>query len=72
MQRMKISIMQVKETDRMEGMSMRKIISRFFASLNSSRNTPDKPAGFAEPAHSTTPEPQAHYKWWGDDRYEPV
>ncbi len=75
MQRSKISIMRGQEVEpiRIEGgMSMRKVISRFFARLYGSQDRPALAANMAEPDTSTDSEGTTHYKWWGDDRYEPV
>ena len=75
MQRSKISIIcgQEAETIRIEGgMSMRKIISRFFERLSCSQGKYVPSAAMAEPDTSTDPEGTTRYKWWGDDRYDPI
>jgi hypothetical protein len=55
-----------------KGIDMRAIINKVFAYLNNSKNKHDLFLDKAERDNATAHETGAHYKWWGDDRYEPV
>lgn len=75
MQRLKVSDTEGYEEDiiRMEeGISMRMIINRFFDNLKLSMKSRDKSQNTSEASGTSLPGKEIHYKWWGDDRYEPI
>jgi hypothetical protein len=54
-----------------KGIDMRKIINKVFDYINNSKNKSDVFSA-VECKNATVSETETHYKWWGDDRYEPI
>jgi hypothetical protein len=55
-----------------KGIDMRKLMNKFFAYMNHSKNNTDVLPCMVESKDSSVSETETHYKWWGDDRYEPI
>jgi hypothetical protein len=55
-----------------KGIDMRTLINKVFAYINNSKNKPDLFTSKVECKNATGSEDETPFKWWGDDRYEPV
>jgi hypothetical protein len=51
---------------------MKTLMNKFFAYINNSKNKPDMISSMVEFKNTDGSETETHYKWWGDDRYEPI
>jgi hypothetical protein len=48
------------------------LMNKFFAYIDNSKNESIRLQSMVECKNETESRNRTHYKWWGDDRYEPV